>query len=144
MNTDLNLEIIESFDLPKRINKPDWDDVEHIFTLPNGIELSCLVVCGNEPTDCDALEGLGGWIYLTSKEELEKYVSKKLASVIIQNRNQQIKVTPGYDGVYGVPIIGDKKIDKKEVIDIKDKQLVSFEGSLDEYLASQINAKKVA
>jgi len=30
------------------------------------------------------------------------------------------------------------------IIDIKDKQLVNFEGSLDEYLASQITAKKVA
>ncbi len=30
------------------------------------------------------------------------------------------------------------------IIDIKDKQLVSFEGSLDDYLASQINTQKVA
>jgi len=30
------------------------------------------------------------------------------------------------------------------IIDIKDKQLVNFEGSLDEYLDSQINTQKVA
>ena len=30
------------------------------------------------------------------------------------------------------------------IIDIKDKQLVNFEGSLDEYLSSQINTQKVA
>jgi ATPase subunit of ABC transporter with duplicated ATPase domains len=30
------------------------------------------------------------------------------------------------------------------IIDIKDKKLVSFQGSLDEYLSSQVSAKKVA
>jgi hypothetical protein len=30
------------------------------------------------------------------------------------------------------------------IIDIKDKKMVNFQGSLDEYLDSQITAKKVA
>ena len=59
---------------------------------------------------------------IVSREELEKHVTKKLADTIIKNRNQQIEVTPGYDGVYGVPIIGEKKIEQKEIIDVKNKQ----------------------
>jgi len=37
------------------------------------------------------------------KEELEKVVDKKIADAIILNRTGKIKITPGYDGVYGVP-----------------------------------------
>ena len=56
------------------------------------------------------------------EKELEKHVGKKLAEVIMKNRNQQIKVTPGYDGVYGVPIIDEsQKIEQPEV-DIRDRQ----------------------
>jgi uncharacterized protein (TIGR00375 family) len=38
-----------------------------------------------------------------SKEELVKVVDEKLADIIIKNRNQEIIVKPGYDGVYGEP-----------------------------------------
>ena len=37
--------------------------------------------------------------------ELDKYLDKPLVDVIIKNRNQEIKVIPGYDGVYGIPIL---------------------------------------
>jgi uncharacterized protein (TIGR00375 family) len=40
----------------------------------------------------------------TPLEVLEQNVDKKLADFIIKNRNQEIKVIPGYDGVYGIPI----------------------------------------
>ncbi|MBR9676540.1 DNA helicase UvrD [Candidatus Woesearchaeota archaeon] len=45
----------------------------------------------------------------TSKEELIKTVDEKLAELIIKNREGKIKVKPGYDGVYGVPLIGKTK-----------------------------------
>ncbi len=45
-----------------------------------------------------------------SKEELiNQSVDEKLAELIIQNRNQKIKVKPGYDGIYGVAEIGEKQ-----------------------------------
>ena len=37
-----------------------------------------------------------------NESELKKVVDEKLAGLIIKNREGKIKVTPGYDGVYGV------------------------------------------
>jgi hypothetical protein len=74
METKLNLEIIESFNLPKKIWTPDWDDKGYEFTLPCGVIVTTYFVCNNTPTESDALEGLDGWLYITSKEELEKII----------------------------------------------------------------------
>ncbi len=38
------------------------------------------------------------------KDELERF-DKKLADVIIKNREGKIKIEPGYDGVYGKPVL---------------------------------------
>ncbi len=45
----------------------------------------------------------------TPKDKLEKIVSSKLAELIIQNRDGKIKVSPGYDGVYGSAILNGKE-----------------------------------
>lgn len=68
----LNNEIIESYGFEKTISKPDWDDVQNNYELPNGIELSCLSVCNNEPCNVDCLEGFDGFIYIDTKEELDE------------------------------------------------------------------------
>jgi len=57
-----------------------------------------------------------------TKEELEKVADEKLTETIILNRAGKIKVNPGYDGEYGIPVLGDKKFEKKE-IKIKHKQM---------------------
>ncbi len=49
------------------------------------------------------------------EEELKKVCDEKLAKAIIDNRNGRIKVKPGYDGEYGVPVIGEEKSDGKSV-----------------------------
>ncbi|MCX6818392.1 MAG: endonuclease Q family protein, partial [Candidatus Aenigmarchaeota archaeon] len=41
--------------------------------------------------------------------ELKKVVNEKLAELIIKNRQGKIKIIPGYDGVYGKPVLESKK-----------------------------------
>jgi uncharacterized protein (TIGR00375 family) len=45
----------------------------------------------------------------TPREELLKTVDERIVDTIIRNRNEKIKMKPGYDGVYGVPIFDDSK-----------------------------------
>lgn len=77
----LTLEIVENYNFKKTVSKPDWDDVQNTYELPNGIELSCLTVCGNEPTTFDGLYGLDDFIYITTKKQLDDLVSKTYKQV---------------------------------------------------------------
>ena len=56
------------------------------------------------------------------EEELNKATKEKIAELIIKNRNQKIKVKPGYDGVYGIPIFDNNQIIEEKGYKIKDKQ----------------------
>ncbi len=52
-----------------------------------------------------------------SEEDLKKVTGEKIASAIMKNREGKIKIIPGYDGVYGIPIFDEemntKTIEKK-------------------------------
>ncbi len=51
-----------------------------------------------------------------AEPELKKAVDEKLAAAILKNREGKIKVEPGYDGVYGKPILnGGWKGESKEI-----------------------------
>jgi hypothetical protein len=71
---NLTLEIIKSYGFEEMTYKPDWDDVSVDFTLPNGLVLTTSTVCCNQPTESDTLEGLDGFIHITTKEELDELV----------------------------------------------------------------------
>ena len=58
----------------------------------------------------------------TPFEELKKLVDEKIAKAIIDNREGKISVKPGYDGEYGVPLLGDKPVEKVEMPEPKQKQ----------------------
>jgi hypothetical protein len=77
----LSLEIIRSYGFEETISKPDWDDVQLEIELPNGLRLSTLTVCNNNPTDSDSLEGLDGFIYIKTKEELDVLISKSFEQI---------------------------------------------------------------
>ena len=77
----LTLEIIESYGFDKKVTKPDWDDVQNEYTLPNGLTLSCLTVCCNKPCKSDSLEGLDGYIYITNKKQLDELNSKTFEQI---------------------------------------------------------------
>ncbi|MAG15692.1 DNA helicase UvrD [Candidatus Woesearchaeota archaeon] len=57
-----------------------------------------------------------------SEEELKKVVDEKLAAAIIANREGKIEVKPGYDGEYGIPILGKAVEEVKEEIKVKQQK----------------------
>nr|AIF18664.1 DNA/RNA helicase [uncultured marine group II/III euryarchaeote KM3_83_G03] len=58
-------------------------------------------------------------------EELDKVVDRKIANAIILNREGKISVTPGYDGIYGVPNLN-KHNEAKIEVKKKQKDLAEF------------------
>lgn len=89
--TKLSLDIINKYNLKSRLNTPDWDDRGYIFTLPSGIEVSGLFMCNNTPCELDSLEGLDGFIYITTEEQLIEYInlsfSELMDKVASENKN---------------------------------------------------------
>lgn len=67
-----------------------------------------------------------------TQEQLTGVVDAPLADVILKNRRQQIQVKPGYDGVYGIPIIGDRAL-RIEQRDESGMQETKSQKGLDEY-----------
>ncbi len=57
-----------------------------------------------------------------SYEDLAKTVDKRLADVIIKNREGKLKIKPGYDGVYGQVLL----LNEEKVRNAKQKSLVDF------------------
>lgn len=56
----------------------------------------------------------------TEESDLKKLTDERIAEAIIKNRKGEIEIKPGYDGVYGVPILDEKE--KEEKIEIKHGQ----------------------
>lgn len=48
------------------------------------------------------------------EKSIRKVVSEKLADAILKNRAEEIKIVPGYDGVYGVPVLEAEKKEKQK------------------------------
>ena len=46
---------------------------------------------------------------MVPKEKLVLFVDEKIAEMIIRNRNGDLEVVPGYDGVYGYLKLDDEK-----------------------------------
>jgi PHP family Zn ribbon phosphoesterase len=64
-----------------------------------------------------------------SKEALAKIVEPRIAEAIVDVREGKIRVTPGYDGVYGQPIFSEseKTVEKREKPKRVKKQSSLFE-----------------
>lgn len=81
MATKLTLEILESYGFKQRTYKPDWDDVAIDFTLTNGLLLTCLTVCCNSVVKNVSLEGVDGYIYINTKEELDELLKLNIEEI---------------------------------------------------------------
>lgn len=61
------------------------------------------------------------------KEDLLKVTTEEISDAVIKIRNGEIKYIPGYDGVYGEPIFGNKKVQEdKKIIKKPQKTLMDF------------------
>jgi len=69
--TPLNQEIIESYEMRSVHFKPDYDDSGNRYTLPCGHDVEGFYMLNGESCSMDALEGMGGWLYINTKEELD-------------------------------------------------------------------------
>jgi len=61
-----------------------------------------------------------------SLETLKEHTTQEIAELIMKNRRGQVKVTPGYDGVYGAPVFDESKIEMKETKSHPQKGLTDF------------------
>ncbi len=61
----------------------------------------------------------------TEKEKLASVVNENIAEIITRNRNAEIKIIPGYDGVYGKPVLSNAEI-TAEPVPRKQKSLDQF------------------
>ncbi|MBI4895311.1 MAG: DNA helicase UvrD [Candidatus Aenigmarchaeota archaeon] len=76
----------------------------------------------------------------TSEDDLKKYTSEKLTNFIIRMRKGDVKFIPGFDGVYGKPILDQNNIPKLDIKpdkpDIKKKTGIKIkEKSLGDFLS---------
>ncbi len=67
-------------------------------------------------------------LYKADYEKIKELVGEKIAVLIKKNRDQQIKFNPGYDGVYGTPVLDPLNIVKRpKVMSVKkQKSLLDF------------------
>jgi hypothetical protein len=82
MKTELTLEIIKSYNFEMQTFKPDYDDAGYHLILPNGLILDTFFMLNGEPCESDSLEGLDGFIYITTKEELDELVNMTFEQVV--------------------------------------------------------------
>jgi len=62
-----------------------------------------------------------------SKEEMSKIVESRIAEAVVRVREEKVKVTPGYDGVYGQLIIyEEQEMSPKKVEKVRQQSLVDF------------------
>lgn len=48
------------------------------------------------------------------KEDLLKVADEQIVDIIMKNREGKLEIKPGFDGEYGVPLLGDKPVETKE------------------------------
>jgi len=99
----LNLEFIQSLqDLKTRSYKSDWDDTALEVILKNGITLTGYTQLNNSPVKTDSLEGLSGYLYIQTEEDLVKFNNMSYDELLkhIKDNNSEFSIEDYENGEY--------------------------------------------
>jgi uncharacterized protein (TIGR00375 family) len=101
-------ELTDAEKIPKGKTVYEILPLHEVISLVLGVSMNSKKVWGEYTKLIEAFKNEMNVLLNISFNDLKKVTSEKIAQMIIKNRQGQIKVKPGYDGVYGEAILDEQ------------------------------------